>query len=190
MTPSGEDAEPPRSPVFPADETLSQKIPIDLQSTELWVTSTLPNPTSPLCQSCSRLLRCWRHGGDGGRQIERGLRGQLESLVEPATMHARVDGLWLLLDDRGRFASTSRPTSMVPTPPLHSLKFNYDAMTPLVNISLSIYPTPPPVIVDENGKSRWVERSKRRKCPPRLACQTPLGAAIPTAAGAQWVASD
>lgn len=49
-------------------------------------------------------------------------------------------------------ASTSRPTSMVPTPPLHSLKFNYDAMTPLVNISLSIYPTPPPVIVDENGK--------------------------------------
>lgn len=36
--------------------------------------------------------------------------------------------------------------------PLHSLKFNYDATTPLVNITLSIHPSPPPVIHDENGK--------------------------------------
>ena len=40
-------------------------------------------------------------------------------------------------------ATGSRPTSTVPTPPLHTLKFNYDATTPLVNISLSIHPTPP-----------------------------------------------
>lgn len=41
---------------------------------------------------------------------------------------------------------------MVPGQPMHSLKFNYDATTPMVNISLQIYPSPPPVIHDEDGK--------------------------------------
>ena len=37
-------------------------------------------------------------------------------------------------------AADSRPASMVQAAPLHLLKFNYDATTPLVNISLSIHP--------------------------------------------------
>lgn len=35
---------------------------------------------------------------------------------------------------------------MVPSAPLHILKFNYDATTPLVNITLSIYPSPQPAV--------------------------------------------
>ena len=37
--------------------------------------------------------------------------------------------------------------------PLHLLKFNYDATTPLVNITLSICPTPPPPVESPDGKS-------------------------------------
>ena len=46
-------------------------------------------------------------------------------------------------------AVSSQP--MAPAP-VHSLKFNYDATTPMVNISLAIYPSPKPVIIDEGGK--------------------------------------
>ncbi|ORX40170.1 hypothetical protein BD324DRAFT_263320 [Kockovaella imperatae] len=46
------------------------------------------------------------------------------------------------------------PTSNQPLQqPLHVLKFNYDATTPLVNITLSICPAPPPAIESPDGKS-------------------------------------
>ena len=41
---------------------------------------------------------------------------------------------------------------MVPSAPLYSLKFNYDATTPLVNISLLVYPSPPPALEEIDGK--------------------------------------
>jgi len=41
---------------------------------------------------------------------------------------------------------------MVPSAPLYSLKFNYDATTPLVNISLLVYPSPPPPLEEIDGK--------------------------------------
>jgi len=44
--------------------------------------------------------------------------------------------------------------SLVPVHPLHLLKFNYDATTPLVNISLSIHPTP---TQDAEGKASAAE---------------------------------
>lgn len=40
----------------------------------------------------------------------------------------------------------------MPGPPVHSLKFNYDAITPLVNITLSIHPTPPAPLPVVEGK--------------------------------------
>jgi hypothetical protein len=35
---------------------------------------------------------------------------------------------------------------MIPSPPLHLLRFSYDATTPLVSITLSIHPTPAPAV--------------------------------------------
>ncbi|KAK8858503.1 hypothetical protein IAR55_002730 [Kwoniella newhampshirensis] len=51
-------------------------------------------------------------------------------------------------------ASPSRPNSYIPSLPLHVLKFNYDATTPQVRISLEIYPTPQPPI---EGKESIVD---------------------------------
>jgi len=50
-------------------------------------------------------------------------------------------------------AANTRPTS-ISSAPLHSLKFNYDATTPEVHISLSIYPSPVPGV---EGKESIVE---------------------------------
>ena len=49
-------------------------------------------------------------------------------------------------------ASRSRPNSMLPTEPRHTLKFNYDATTPLVNVSIQVYPSPPPPVEEFEGK--------------------------------------
>lgn len=46
-------------------------------------------------------------------------------------------------------AENTRPSSIIPTAPLNILKFNYDATTPLVNITLSIHPNP---VVVADGK--------------------------------------
>jgi hypothetical protein len=43
-------------------------------------------------------------------------------------------------------AANTRPVSALPTAPLHLLKFNYDATTPEVHISLLVYPSPVPAI--------------------------------------------
>ncbi|WWD18391.1 hypothetical protein CI109_102841 [Kwoniella shandongensis] len=50
--------------------------------------------------------------------------------------------------------ASSRPDSYIPPLPLHVLKFNYDATTPQVRISLEVYPTPQPPI---EGKESIVE---------------------------------
>lgn len=48
-------------------------------------------------------------------------------------------------------ANDSRRDSLPPAP-LHTLKFNYDATTPLVNISIQVYPSPPPPVEEIEGK--------------------------------------
>ncbi|WVQ96751.1 hypothetical protein IAU59_003858 [Kwoniella sp. CBS 9459] len=50
--------------------------------------------------------------------------------------------------------ATPARNSYNPPPPLHILKFNYDATTPQVRISLEVYPTPQPPI---EGKESIVE---------------------------------
>ncbi|OCF40191.1 hypothetical protein I317_06016 [Kwoniella heveanensis CBS 569] len=50
--------------------------------------------------------------------------------------------------------ATPARNSYIPPPPLHILKFNYDATTPQVRISLEVYPTPQPPI---EGKESIVE---------------------------------
>jgi len=69
------------------------------------------------------------------QQLESDPRGSLEKAREIAPA------------EQGRSSLSSNG-------PLHSLKFNYDATTPLVNITLSIHPTPSPVI---EGKESIVE---------------------------------
>lgn len=42
--------------------------------------------------------------------------------------------------------ANSRPGSAIPSAPLHLLKFNYDATTPEVHISISVHPSPVPAV--------------------------------------------
>jgi hypothetical protein len=59
------------------------------------------------------------------------------------------------LEQRGEIAPVEKGrTSLSANGPLHSLKFNYDATTPLVSITLSIHPIPAPVI---EGKESIIE---------------------------------
>lgn len=52
----------------------------------------------------------------------------------------------------------SRPGSTIPSAPLHLLKFNYDATTPDVHISISVHPSPTPAV---EGKESIQEEEVR-----------------------------
>ena len=72
--------------------------------------------------------------------------------VEPDGERRSIDGESGDITPVNNNSRVSIP-SVVPQQPLHLLKFNYDATTPMVNINLSIYPAPPPPIENPDGKS-------------------------------------
>lgn len=55
--------------------------------------------------------------------------------------------------DREGEITPARRDSVNPAPPLHSLKFNYDATSPQVNVTILVYPSPLPV---PEGKESFV----------------------------------
>jgi hypothetical protein len=74
---------------------------------------------------------------------------QLDAEV-PASAIAEANEITPADADESQPSSTAAAPASVPSaqPPLHLLKFNYDATTPLVHISLSIHPAP---VVHEEG---------------------------------------
>ncbi|ODN95253.1 hypothetical protein L198_04642 [Cryptococcus wingfieldii CBS 7118] len=63
--------------------------------------------------------------------------------------------------------SPTSPTSLLPTPPLHTLKFTYDATTPAARITLLLYPNPRPrpTIPEGGGKASFEEGEEEEQEP-------------------------
>ncbi|WVQ72830.1 hypothetical protein IAR50_002391 [Cryptococcus sp. DSM 104548] len=61
--------------------------------------------------------------------------------------------------------SPTSPTALLPTPPLHTLKFTYDATTPAARITLLLYPTPRPKIAEGAGKASFEEGEEEEQEP-------------------------